>query len=89
MNVGARQCPARDSSRSHYTIRMIRKAIIFAAICVFPATPLFPQATGDTQQQIQLHLTQAQQDLKNKRPDLAINEFKAILAIEPENLDAR
>lgn len=68
---------------------MIRTAIICAASSVLAGTPLFSQATGGTQQQIQTHLGQAQQDLKNKRPDLAIDEFKAILVIDPENLDAR
>ena len=40
-------------------------------------------------QEIQSHLQKAQQYLQNKRPDLAAGEFKAILAIEPDNLDAR
>ncbi len=68
---------------------MIRRSISLAAVFVLPAASLFCQTTGDAGQQIQAHSRQAQQYLQNKRPDLAIDEFKAILAIEPSNLDAR
>jgi tetratricopeptide (TPR) repeat protein len=40
-------------------------------------------------QDLQSHFDKAQQYLQQKRPDLAIPEFKAILAIDPSNLDAR
>lgn len=40
-------------------------------------------------QEIQSHLQKAQQYLQQNRPDLAIPEFQAILAIDPNNLDAR
>jgi len=57
-------------------------------ICAFAACTVV-RAAGDQQDQIQSHLRQAQQYLAEKRPDLAINEFQAILAIDPANLDAR
>jgi Tfp pilus assembly protein PilF len=40
-------------------------------------------------QEIQSHLQKAQQYLQQNHPDLAIPEFQAILAIDPNNLDAR
>jgi tetratricopeptide (TPR) repeat protein len=46
-------------------------------------------AAARQQDQIASHARQAQQDLQDKRPDLAIGEFQAILAIDPGNLDAR
>lgn len=65
---------------------MIRWSIILAGLVA--ATSLSSQ-TADEKQQIQAHSSQAQQYLRDRRPDLAINEFKAILAIDPGNLDAR
>src|ERR1700751_5579255 len=47
------------------------------------------QQSADARQQIDLHTRQAQQDLQNKRPDLAIREFQAILALDPGNLEVR
>jgi len=38
--------------------------------------------------QIQSHLRQAQEFLKNNRPDLAVREFNAVLAQDPNNVDA-
>ena len=34
-------------------------------------------------------MSKAQQDLRDRRPDLAIPEFEAVLAIDPHNLDAQ
>ncbi len=68
---------------------MISRWIILCAFCAVAATPLFSQTSRENPQQIAAHTRQAQQDLQSKRPDLAIGEFKAILAIDPDNLDAR
>lgn len=57
-------------------------------VAVLVAVPLFAQAASD-QSQIQKHAMQAQADLQNKRPDLAAEEFRAIVALDPQNLDAR
>ncbi len=48
-----------------------------------------PGQTAGPQEQIQAHFHQAQQYLQSKRPDLAIGEFKGILAVDPNNLNAR
>lgn len=57
-------------------------------ICAFMACTVLA-AAADRQDQIQSHSRQAQQYLAEKRPDLAIGEFTAILALDPGNLDAR
>jgi cytochrome c-type biogenesis protein CcmH/NrfG len=51
------------------------------------AVDSFPQSTSP-QQQIAAHAGQAQQFLKNKRPDLAAREYAAILALDPNNAEA-
>jgi tetratricopeptide (TPR) repeat protein len=53
----------------------------------------FPQATPRSQsippkQQVESHSRQAQEFLKNGHPDLAVGEFLAILALDPNNVDA-
>ncbi len=68
---------------------MISRSIIAVGVFVLAATSLLSQTADEKQQQIQAHSRQAQQYLQNKRPDLAVGEFKAILAIDPDNLDAR
>jgi len=67
---------------------MIRSPIIPFAVLVLSASPLFAQDTSNAQQ-IESHSRQARQDLQSNKPDLAIVEFKAILKIDPSNLDAR
>jgi tetratricopeptide (TPR) repeat protein len=47
-----------------------------------------PQAAPSRQQQIQSHTRQAAEYLQENRPDLAAPEFSAILAIDPNNVDA-
>src|SRR5215510_410342 len=41
------------------------------------------------QQQIESHARQAQQYLRENRPDLAAREFASIVALDPGNVDAR
>ncbi|MBV9500165.1 MAG: tetratricopeptide repeat protein [Acidobacteriaceae bacterium] len=67
---------------------MIRRSIILVAGCVLGGSLVVAQTT-DKQQEIQSHSRQAQHYLQEKRPDLAIGEFKAILAIDSGDLDAR
>ena len=45
--------------------------------------------TAPAQQQIESHSRQAQEFLRQGRPDRAVEEFRAILALDPNNLDAR
>jgi tetratricopeptide (TPR) repeat protein len=47
------------------------------------------QSTASRQQQIESHSHQAQEFLKENRPDLAIPEFRAIVALNPNNVDVR
>lgn len=67
---------------------MIRSSITPLALFIVTAS-LLAQSPSEDAPRIQSHLRQAQQDLQNKRTDLAISEFKAILAIDASNLDAR
>src|SRR5204863_9803539 len=48
----------------------------------------FAQTTPSHQQEIDSHNREAQKFLQESRPDLAIPEFRAILALDPKNVDA-
>jgi len=48
----------------------------------------FSQSAASPQEQIESHLHQAQKFLNEKRPDLAIPEFRAILALDRDNVEA-
>jgi tetratricopeptide (TPR) repeat protein len=51
--------------------------------------PCFSQSSPTRQQQIESHARQAAEDLKENKPDLAVPEFRAIVALDPGNVDAR
>ena len=53
-----------------------------------PSLPAFSQ-TPSKPQQIESHSRQAQEFLRKNQPDLAAREFAAILALDPNNIDAR
>src|SRR5258708_1669310 len=73
------------------------QAVLYAGICVWVAVipAAFPQSTPRSQsvpgkqQQIESHSRQAQEFLRKGQPDLAVGEFRAILALDPNNVDAR
>ncbi|MGA7158140.1 MAG: tetratricopeptide repeat protein [Acidobacteriaceae bacterium] len=68
---------------------MSSKSLSFLlALLVFPCSG-FSQAGHPQSQLLQNHMQKAQQDLRERRPDLAIPEFEAILAISPHSLDAQ
>ena len=48
-----------------------------------------PQTAVSRQQQIESHKRQVQLFLKQQRPDLAIPELRAIVALDPHNVDGR
>ncbi len=48
----------------------------------------YSQSSPSRQQQIDSHNRKASESLKQNRPDLAVPEFRAILAIDPNNVDA-
>jgi len=56
--------------------------LLGAALC-------FSQATQEKQQEVAAHIQKADGYLREKQPALAIPEFQAALAIDPENVDAQ
>ncbi|HMD21803.1 MAG TPA: tetratricopeptide repeat protein [Alloacidobacterium sp.] len=66
------------------------KAVLFTLL-FFEAAALssFCQAPPSKQDQINQHKQLAQQYLRQQRPDLAIAELQALVALEPENTDAQ
>jgi len=47
------------------------------------------QVPGDKQKELAAHIKRAADYLRDKRPDLAISEFQAAVAIDPENVEAQ
>lgn len=70
-------------------MNMTAKVVICAFVCFASlGRSAFSQATPSRSQQIETHSRQAQKYLRSNRPDLAIVEFKEILAFEPDNIVA-
>lgn len=68
----------------------MRKKKLQTLLLVFlPTLPLLSQASGGHQDQVAEHSRLAQQYLNQRRPDLAIPEFQALVSLEPRNLDAQ
>jgi len=65
------------------------KVVPFFSVCFLLATPSLAQSPPNKQQQVETHSRQANEFLKNNRTDLAAREFRAILALDPNNIDAR
>jgi len=68
--------------------------IIVISVSVFAVLPLvttscFSQSAPSHLQQVEEHSHKAQEYLRENKPDLAVPEFKAIVALEPNNVDAR
>jgi tetratricopeptide (TPR) repeat protein len=63
--------------------------LVWASLVFFGSAACFSQSSANNQQQLQAHSRQAQEYLKQNRPDLAIPEFRAIVALSPNNVDAR
>ncbi len=72
------------------SMRPSAKVTICLAVRVFfhVSSPLLSQTAPGKHQQAELHSRQANEFLKANRPDLAIREFSAVLAVEPNNSDA-
>ncbi|HZR57866.1 MAG TPA: tetratricopeptide repeat protein [Terriglobales bacterium] len=72
---------------------MRTKRAILLWVVLFPGLlPCFsqqPSPNPNHQQQIESHKRQAAEYLKQQKPDLAIPEFRAIIALDPKNVDAR
>jgi tetratricopeptide (TPR) repeat protein len=61
-----------------------------ASLCLMPciAIPCLCQPASDSQQQVEVHLREAHRLLSENRPDAAIPEFRAVVALDPSNTDA-
>jgi len=62
--------------------------VLFWAILCLGLLSSFSQSSPSRQQQIESHSRNAGQYLKQNRPDLAVPELRAIIAIDPNNVDA-
>lgn len=62
-------------------------ALFWVVLCL--GLPSVSQSSPGRQQQIESHNRKAAEYLKENRPDLAIPEFRAIIALDPNNVDAR
>jgi len=71
------------------TMRIKEAIRLLGTILFFLGSLQCVSQTASRQQQIESHGHQAQEFLKEKRPDLAIPEFRAIVALDPNNADAR
>src|SRR5260370_17759480 len=70
--------------RTKEAIRLLGTILFFLG-----SLPCVSQSAASRQQQIKSHGLQAQEFLKQNRPDLAIPEFRAIVALDPNNVDAQ
>lgn len=70
-------------------MKIIEGISLLLASFVFVPVYGFSQSTPSRQQQIEAHKNQAGLYLSQNRPDLAIAEFKAIVALSPNDADAR
>jgi len=70
-------------------MRKLKRTLSLFALLLTAAIPCFSQSAPSAQQQVQEHTHKAQEYLRENRPDLAVPEFKAIVALEPNNADAR
>ena len=62
---------------------------LFLAAFLFPWAPSLFCQSEPSRQQIESHSHKAAEYLKDNRPDLAIPEFRAVVALDPSNVDAR
>jgi len=70
---------------------MIRQCIfvVLLGLLSFPSAPSgFGQSASNAQSQVEAHLHEAHRLLSENKPDAAIPEFRAILALDPSNIDA-
>jgi tetratricopeptide (TPR) repeat protein len=71
------------TKRSNWFVRRYFLLFFFGTLqCV-------SQSAARHSQEIASHARQAQEFLKEQRPDLAIPEFRAMVALDPNNVDAR
>ena len=66
-----------------------RAVLYFVLLVPFTAISLIGQTAAAKKQQAEQHLRASQQYLQQQRPDLAIPELQKVVALEPQNVDAR
>ena len=67
-----------------------KKLAVWLWMVLFAARlPCFCQSAPTRQQQIESHAHQAAEYLKENKTDLAVPEFRAIVVLDPSNVDAR
>jgi tetratricopeptide (TPR) repeat protein len=66
-----------------------KKKLCTLLLAFLPTLPLLSQAAPTRQDQVAEHSRLAQQYLNQRRPDLAIPEFQALVSLQPRNLDAQ
>ena len=62
--------------------------VLILAILVVRALALLPAQPAASGRQMEVHLAKARELLKQNRPDLAIGEFRAIVALDANNGEA-
>jgi tetratricopeptide (TPR) repeat protein len=62
--------------------------VLFWAVLCLGAPSCFGQSTPSREQEIELHNRKAAEYLRQDRPDLAVPELKAIVNLDPNNVDA-
>jgi tetratricopeptide (TPR) repeat protein len=65
------------------------KRIIVFGFCLTLISVGLAQSTATQQQQVEQHSQKAHTFLAQQRPDLAIPEFRSIVALDPDNVDAQ
>jgi predicted Zn-dependent protease len=80
-----------DGPDRPYNREMSTKEVVasFWVILFLGLVSAFSQTNPGRQQEIESHSRKAAEYLKENRPDLAVPEFKAIVALDPKNVDAR
>jgi tetratricopeptide (TPR) repeat protein len=66
-----------------------REVVVLWVVLCLGLLSSVSQSSPSRQQQIESHSRKAAEYLKENRPDLAAPEFKAIVALDPNNVDAR
>src|SRR6202167_2590134 len=64
-------------------------AVLCSMVLFLVSVSALSQSSPNRQQQLESHARRAAADLQDNKLDLAAQEFKAILALDPNNVDAR
>jgi Tfp pilus assembly protein PilF len=70
-------------------MRIKAVAVLLCGTLVPGVSGCFSQSSSNREQEIQSHARKAEEFLKENKPELAAPEFKAIVALDPNNVDAR